>query len=64
MKWNNIEDIVSQQLNLEKDVVSNVVKLLDEENTVPFITRYRKEQTKGLEADKLHQIEETLIRLK
>ncbi|CAG0884413.1 unnamed protein product [Darwinula stevensoni] len=64
LEWNNIEDIISQQLSLEKDVVCNVVKLLDEENTVPFITRYRKEQTKGMEADRLHQIEEAVIKLK
>ena len=39
----NIAEIIAQELNLRLEHVQNVIKLLDEGNTVPFIARYRKE---------------------
>ena len=38
-----IVEILSEELNQKEEYVSNVVNLLDEGNTVPFIARYRKE---------------------
>lgn len=38
-----IVEILSEELNQKEEYVSNVVTLLDEGNTVPFIARYRKE---------------------
>ena len=36
---------IAQDLQIRKVQVESVVQLLDEGNTVPFITRYRKERT-------------------
>lgn len=40
---------IAGELNLKVSQVENTVKLLDEGNTIPFIARYRKEQTGTLE---------------
>ncbi|PKP39151.1 MAG: RNA-binding transcriptional accessory protein [Bacteroidetes bacterium HGW-Bacteroidetes-15] len=49
--------IIAKELNLSKKQVGNTVKLIDEGATVPFISRYRKEQT-----DSLDEVEITAIR--
>ena len=38
-----IVQILAQELEKKEEHVQNVVTLLDEGNTVPFIARYRKE---------------------
>src|SRR5262245_2173888 len=48
---------VAQDLQIRKVQVESVVALLDEGNTVPFITRYRKERTGGLNEDLIRQIQ-------
>lgn len=42
---NNIIDRLSEEFKLNKKYISNIVQLLDDGNTVPFIARYRKEMT-------------------
>ena len=49
---------IAQDLQIRKVQVENVVQLLDEGNTVPFITRYRKERTGGLNEEVIRQIEQ------
>lgn len=49
--------IIAKELSLTKKQVGNTIKLLNEGSTVPFISRYRKEQT-----DSLDEIEITAIR--
>jgi uncharacterized protein len=49
---------IAQDLQIRKVQVENVVQLLDEGNTIPFITRYRKERTGGLNEDILRIIQE------
>ena len=44
----NIEERLVKELEIKLVQVQNVIELLDEGNTVPFIARYRKEQTGGL----------------
>jgi len=48
---------VAQDLQIRKVQVESVVGLLDEGNTVPFITRYRKERTGGLNEEVIRQIQ-------
>lgn len=48
---------IAQDLQIRKVQVESVVQLLDEGNTVPFITRYRKERTGGLQEDYIRQIQ-------
>ena len=42
---------IAQDLQIRKVQVEAVVQLLDEGNTIPFITRYRKERTGGLDEE-------------
>src|ERR1700686_4685471 len=48
---------IAQDLQIRKVQVENVVQLLDEGNTVPFITRYRKERTGGLDEEVIRQVQ-------
>ncbi|WP_282139206.1 Tex family protein [Rossellomorea aquimaris] len=47
---------VSKELNLSIKNVKNVISLLEEGNTVPFIARYRKEQTGALDEVQIRNI--------
>src|SRR5262249_41243841 len=51
---------IAQDLQIRKIQVENVVQLLDEGNTVPFITRYRKERTGGLNEEVIRQVQHRL----
>lgn len=48
---------IAQDLQIRKVQVEAVVHLLDDGNTIPFITRYRKERTGGLNEEVLRQIQ-------
>ncbi len=41
----NINNILKTEFNLKDEHINNVIKLIDEGNTIPFIARYRKEMT-------------------
>lgn len=60
----NIEERLVRELEITLKQVQNVIKLLDEGNTVPFISRYRKEQTGGLSDDVLRKFFERLTYLR
>lgn len=60
----NIEERLVRELEITLKQVQNVIKLLDEGNTVPFISRYRKEQTGGLSDDVLRNFFERLTYLR
>ncbi|MGA7979417.1 MAG: Tex family protein [Chromatiaceae bacterium] len=55
-----IERIISQELQVRIDQVDAAVRLLDEGATVPFIARYRKEATGGLDDAQLRTLEQRL----
>ncbi len=44
----DIIQVITRELNVEKWQVEAAVKLIDEGNTIPFISRYRKEATGSL----------------
>ena len=56
----NIIQKIAEDLSLKKMQVEAAVQLLDEGNTVPFIARYRKEATHGLNDEELRSLEEKL----
>ena len=60
----NIEERLVKELGITLKQVQNVIKLLNEGNTVPFISRYRKEQTGGLSDDVLRKFFERLTYLR
>src|SRR5256885_1837254 len=55
---------IAQDLQIRKVQVESVVQLLDEGNTIPFITRYRKERTGGLDEEVLRTIQERVRQLR
>ncbi len=55
-----ILNIVAQASSIDIKRVGSTVKLLDDGNTIPFIARYRKEMTGGLDEVQIRQIAESL----
>ena len=55
-----IAQIIASEINARAPQVSAAVALLDEGSTVPFIARYRKEATGGLDDTQLRTLEERL----
>ena len=51
---------IAHELGLKADQIARTVQLLDEDNTVPFIARYRKEVTGGLDEEQLRAIQTRL----
>jgi protein Tex len=60
----SIENRISQELSVTVQQVAAAVALLDEGATVPFISRYRKEATGGLDDTQLRNLQERLIYLR
>lgn len=61
---NNIVERLSVELNVSKRQIESVIELLDSGNTVPFIARYRKEMTGGLDDAVLRSLSERLTYLR
>ena len=59
-----INSTIACELGVSESQVAATVALLDEGNTVPFIARYRKEITGGLDDSQLRQLEERLAYLR
>jgi len=53
---------IAQDLQIRKVQVESVVQLLDAGNTVPFITRYRKEKTGGLDEEIIRQVQMRVLK--
>jgi uncharacterized protein len=60
----SIAQRIADELNVRINQVEAAVGLLDEGSTVPFIARYRKEVTGGLDDTQLRNLEERLIYLR
>ena len=55
---------IKEELKVEKWQVEAAVKLIDEGNTIPFISRYRKEVTGALNDEQLRNLHERLVYLR
>ncbi len=55
--------LISSELHLSDHAVENTLKLLDEGCTIPFISRYRKERTGGLDEVQITAISDRMQRL-
>ncbi len=55
---------VASELRLRLDQVAQTMQLLDEGNTVPFITRYRKERTGNLNEEQIRAVQERVLALR
>ena len=56
--------IITEELQVKKWQVEAAVKLIDEGNTIPFISRYRKEVTGSLNDEQLRNLDERLTYLR
>ena len=54
---NPLIDLLSQKTGLTAKTVTNILKLLEEGSTIPFIARYRKEMTGGATDEQLREFE-------
>ncbi|WP_089137728.1 Tex family protein [Vibrio rumoiensis] len=61
---NQICQIIAQELNVRVEQVLATVTLIDDGNTVPFIARYRKEVTGGLDDTQLRNLDSRLSYLR
>lgn len=64
MPSTSISQRIADELSVRESQVAAAVKLLDEGSTVPFIARYRKEATGGLDDTQLRTLEERLSYLR
>lgn len=60
----DIQKMISEELSVKEKQVAAAVELLDAGNTVPFIARYRKEATGGLDDEALRRLSERLTYLR
>ncbi|WMJ78784.1 MULTISPECIES: Tex family protein [unclassified Sedimentibacter] len=60
----DINKILCDEFNIKPFQVENTVKLIDEGNTIPFIARYRKEQTGSLDDVVLRDLYDRLVYLR
>lgn len=56
--------IVAREVNLPLEKVQRTIDLLDDGNTVPFITRYRKDETGGLDEQQIRDIQSRVGKLR
>jgi protein Tex len=57
---NSIPAVIADELGVKIEQINASIKLLDEGSTVPFISRYRKEATGGLDDTQLRTLEQRL----
>ena len=55
---------LTQEFNLKIEQVEKTVALIDDGNTIPFIARYRKEETGSLDDNVLRELENRLVYLR
>lgn len=60
----DINQRITEELNVKRWQVDAAVKLIDEGNTIPFIARYRKEVTGTLDDEQLRKLHERLLYLR
>ncbi len=60
----DINQKITEELDVKKWQVDAAVKLIDEGNTIPFIARYRKEATGTLDDEQLRRLHERLTYLR
>ncbi len=56
----DIKKTLGEEFKLTEKIVDNIIELIDEGNTIPFIARYRKEMTGSLDDQILREFDERL----
>lgn len=55
---NNLIEIIKNKTDLQTNIIKNIITLLDDGCTIPFIARYRKDLTNNASDEKLRDFEE------
>lgn len=56
--------VLSERTDIELWVCANIIRLFNDDNTIPFIIRYRRELINNLDADSLREVQQTLEELR
>ena len=59
----NFSQEIAQQLSIREEQATATIELLDSGNTIPFIARYRKEATHGLDEEQLRLLGDFLAKI-
>lgn len=62
-EW-TIAEVIAEELDLEREAVQNTIEMLEMSQTIPFIARYRRQQSHNMEVDKLRDVFRLLQELK
>lgn len=57
-EWNDYE-LVAQQQDIKINISKNLIRLFQNGNTIPFIARYRRDQTENMTPEKLREVKDT-----
>ena len=60
----NIAAMIAKEFSLPEVIVQNIISLIDDGNTIPFIARYRKELTNAMDDQRLREVSERLAYLR
>ena len=60
----NITEVLQSEFKIKKEHIENIIKLIDEGNTIPFIARYRKELTGSCDDQVLRELSDRLTYLR
>lgn len=60
----DILQTITQEFNLTENHAKNIISLIDEGNTIPFIARYRKEMTGSCDDQVLRELNDRLTYLR
>ncbi|XP_068089134.1 S1 RNA-binding domain-containing protein 1 isoform X2 [Hyperolius riggenbachi] len=63
MNWDIVE-VCAERTNIEPWVCANLIHLFKDDNTIPFIARYRKELINNHDADALREVQQTIEELR
>ncbi|XP_038607720.1 S1 RNA-binding domain-containing protein 1 [Tachyglossus aculeatus] len=63
MNWDLVQ-VLSERTTVEPWVCANIIRLFNDDNTIPFIARYRKELIDNLDADALREVQQALEELR
>lgn len=61
---NSLIDLLAKKIKLKETYINNILNLLDEGATIPFIARYRKEMTGGADDEVLREFERVYLNAK
>ena len=61
-EW-DIADVIAEELDLEREAIQNTIEMLEGAQTIPFIARYRRQQSHNMEVEKLRDVSRLLQEL-